>query len=61
MPRDLALIDRLAALHPAVVSDCLDALGHRHQVMAPTLRPLATQRWRLSRSMTACGSNQRPS
>src|SRR3954447_4019859 len=42
MPHDLALIDRLAALHPAVVSDCLDSLGHRHQVMAPGIRPLAT-------------------
>jgi 4-hydroxy-4-methyl-2-oxoglutarate aldolase len=38
---DLALIDRLAALHPAVVSDCLDLLGHRAQVMAPPIRPLA--------------------
>jgi 4-hydroxy-4-methyl-2-oxoglutarate aldolase len=42
MPHDLTLIDRLAALHPAVLSDCLDALGHRHQVMAPAIRPLAT-------------------
>jgi 4-hydroxy-4-methyl-2-oxoglutarate aldolase len=42
MAHDLALIDRLAALHPAVVSDCLDSLGHRHQVMAPRIRPLAT-------------------
>ncbi len=42
MPRDLALIERLAALHPAVVSDCLDALGHRDQVMTPDIRPLAT-------------------
>ncbi len=41
MPHDLALIDRLAALHPAVVSDCLDSLGYRHQVMAPGIRPLA--------------------
>jgi 4-hydroxy-4-methyl-2-oxoglutarate aldolase len=41
MPRDVALIDRLAALHPAVVSDCLDALGYREQVMAPSIRPLA--------------------
>jgi regulator of RNase E activity RraA len=41
MPRDLALIERLAALHPAVVSDCLDALGHRDQVMEPGIRPLA--------------------
>jgi 4-hydroxy-4-methyl-2-oxoglutarate aldolase len=39
--RDLALIDRLAVLHPAVVSDCLDALGYREQVMAPEIRPLA--------------------
>jgi 4-hydroxy-4-methyl-2-oxoglutarate aldolase len=42
MPHDLALIDRLAVLHPAVVSDCLDSLGHRNQVMAPSIRPLAT-------------------
>jgi 4-hydroxy-4-methyl-2-oxoglutarate aldolase len=42
MPHDLALIERLAALHPAVVSDCLDSLGHRNQVMAPSIRPLAT-------------------
>ena len=42
MPHDLALIDRLAALYPAVVSDCLDSLGHRNQVMAPAIRPLAT-------------------
>src|SRR4051794_27265605 len=41
MPHDLALIDRLGALHPAVVSDCLDTLGHRNQVMAPSIRPLA--------------------
>jgi 4-hydroxy-4-methyl-2-oxoglutarate aldolase len=43
MARDLALIDRLAALHPAVVSDCLDALGYREQVMAPAIRPLAAE------------------
>jgi 4-hydroxy-4-methyl-2-oxoglutarate aldolase len=41
VPHDIALIDRLSALHPAVVSDCLDLLGHRHQVMAPGIRPLA--------------------
>jgi 4-hydroxy-4-methyl-2-oxoglutarate aldolase len=39
--RDLALIDRLERLHPAVVSDCLDRLGHRAQVMEPHIRPLA--------------------
>jgi 4-hydroxy-4-methyl-2-oxoglutarate aldolase len=41
VPHDIALIDRLAALHPAVVSDCLVQLGHRHPVMAPSIRPLA--------------------
>jgi regulator of RNase E activity RraA len=39
--RDLALIDRLERLHPAVVSDCLDRLGHRAQVMEPHIRPLS--------------------
>ena len=38
------LIDRLARLGPAVVSDILDAQGLRHQTMAPTLRPLAAPR-----------------
>jgi 4-hydroxy-4-methyl-2-oxoglutarate aldolase len=41
MPHDLSFIDRLAALHPAVVSDCLDLLGHRAQVLDPGIRPLA--------------------
>jgi 4-hydroxy-4-methyl-2-oxoglutarate aldolase len=35
-----ALIERCAALYPAVLSDILDQLGHRHQVMAPRIRPL---------------------
>ena len=34
------LVARLAALHPAVVSDCLDRLGIRDQVLAPRIRPL---------------------
>jgi 4-hydroxy-4-methyl-2-oxoglutarate aldolase len=34
------LIDRCGALHPAVVSDILDSLGYREQVMAPRIRPL---------------------
>src|SRR5438045_9484942 len=38
--RDLALVDRLARLYTAVVSDELDREGHRHQVMAPSIRPL---------------------
>jgi 4-hydroxy-4-methyl-2-oxoglutarate aldolase len=38
--RDLGLIDRLAALHVAVVSDCLDQVGIRDNVMAPHIRPL---------------------
>jgi len=41
MPHDLVLVDRLAALHPALVSDCLDQLGRRDQVLAPGIRPLA--------------------
>jgi 4-hydroxy-4-methyl-2-oxoglutarate aldolase len=34
------LVERLALLHPAVVSDCLDRLGLRDQVLAPRIRPL---------------------
>jgi 4-hydroxy-4-methyl-2-oxoglutarate aldolase len=41
MSRDIALIARLAALHPAVVADCLDRRGLRHQVLAPHIRPIA--------------------
>jgi regulator of RNase E activity RraA len=37
---DLALVERLALLHPAVVSDCLDAVGLRGQVLHPRIRPL---------------------
>jgi len=40
MSRDLSLIRRLAGLHPAVVSDCLDRRGLRNQVLAPHVRPL---------------------
>ena len=36
------LVDRLARLYPAVVSDCLDRLGLRNQVLAPRIRPLTT-------------------
>src|SRR5947208_10977817 len=43
MNRDLDLIDRLERLHPAVVSDCLDRMGHRAQVLAPHIRPLARE------------------
>jgi 4-hydroxy-4-methyl-2-oxoglutarate aldolase len=38
--RDLGLVDRLAGLHPAVVSDTLDRLGIRGNTMAPRIRPL---------------------
>jgi 4-hydroxy-4-methyl-2-oxoglutarate aldolase len=38
--RDLALVARLEALHVAVVSDCLDRVGLRSNVMAPHIRPL---------------------
>ena len=37
---DLALVERLEALYPAVVSDCLDRLGYREQVLDPHIRPL---------------------
>jgi 4-hydroxy-4-methyl-2-oxoglutarate aldolase len=37
---DLALVERLNALYPAVLSDCLDRLGHRNQVLDPHIRPL---------------------
>jgi 4-hydroxy-4-methyl-2-oxoglutarate aldolase len=40
MDRNLALIDRLERLHPAVVADCLDRLGARSQVLDPGIRPL---------------------
>lgn len=34
------LLERLERLHPALISDCLDRIGLRDQVMAPRLRPL---------------------
>jgi regulator of RNase E activity RraA len=42
MDRDLALIQRLERLYPAVVADCLDRLGMRMQVLEPHIRPLYT-------------------
>lgn len=39
-PRDLELLERLRRLYPAVLSDCLDKLGWRRQVMEPRIRPL---------------------
>ena len=41
MDRDLALIDRLERLYPAVVADCLDKVGPATNVMDPQIRPLA--------------------
>lgn len=38
--RDLGLVDRLAGLYPAVVSDTLDRLGIRGNTMASHIRPL---------------------
>jgi 4-hydroxy-4-methyl-2-oxoglutarate aldolase len=38
--RDLRQVERLAALYPAVVADCLDKVGLRTQVMDPRIRPL---------------------
>jgi 4-hydroxy-4-methyl-2-oxoglutarate aldolase len=37
---DESLLARAEALHPALLSDILDRLGHRDQVMAPRIRPL---------------------
>lgn len=39
-PRDLGLLERLRGLYPAVLSDCLDRIGYRQQVMDPRIRPL---------------------
>jgi 4-hydroxy-4-methyl-2-oxoglutarate aldolase len=35
-----SILDQCDGLYPAVISDILDELGHRHQVMAPRIRPL---------------------
>jgi len=43
MDRDLTLVERLAALYPAVVADCLDKAGLRNQVLAPHIRPIARE------------------
>ncbi len=40
--RDLAQVDRLQNLYTAVVSDCLDQLDVRGNVMRPNIRPLYT-------------------
>jgi 4-hydroxy-4-methyl-2-oxoglutarate aldolase len=42
--RDLAIIDRLERLYVAVVSDCLDRVGIRDNVMQPHIRPLFPSR-----------------
>jgi 4-hydroxy-4-methyl-2-oxoglutarate aldolase len=47
-----SLIDRCGALHPAVVSDILDKLGHRNQVMAPRIRPLYPEAKVIGRART---------
>lgn len=41
--RDLSMLERLRKLYPAVVSDCLDRIGYRQQVMRPHIRPLYPQ------------------
>ena len=41
--RDLGTLERLRGLYPAVVSDCLDRMGYRQQVMRPHIRPLYPQ------------------
>jgi 4-hydroxy-4-methyl-2-oxoglutarate aldolase len=40
-PDQLALFERMASeLYVAVISDILDKLGHRNQVMSPTIQPV---------------------
>ncbi len=41
--RDVSMLERLGKLYPAVVSDCLDRIGYRQQVMRPHIRPLYPQ------------------
>ena len=38
--RDLTFLDRLGRLNPSLVSDCLDRIGRREQVMNPSIRPV---------------------
>jgi 4-hydroxy-4-methyl-2-oxoglutarate aldolase len=38
--RDLSMLERLEQLYPGVISDCLDRIGYRQQVMRPHIRPL---------------------
>lgn len=45
--RDGSLVSRLDVLYVAVISDCLDQVGVRNNVMAPRIRPL-TQQCRVS-------------
>jgi regulator of RNase E activity RraA len=40
---DAQVLERLEALHVAVVSDCLDSLGVRDNVLAPHIRPLVRE------------------
>jgi regulator of RNase E activity RraA len=42
--RDLAVLDRLDRLYVAVVSDCLDRVGIRDNIMQPHIRPLFPSR-----------------
>ena len=50
--RDLGMLERLRRLYPAVVSDCLDRVGYRHQVMRPHIRPLYPQAHLVGFAMT---------
>jgi len=57
MDRDLALIERLERLYPAVVADCLDRLGGRTEGAIIDMRENAheQQMLRLLRADTAAG------
>jgi 4-hydroxy-4-methyl-2-oxoglutarate aldolase len=47
-----AQVERLARLYPAVVSDCLDRIGRRRQVMEPHIRPLYPEARVAGRALT---------
>lgn len=42
--RNLAVLDRVERLYVAVISDCLDRVGIRDNVMQPHIRPLFPSR-----------------
>ena len=52
MPQQRSLFERLATLHTALVSDALDALGHRSGAMDHRVRPLGGSEQVVGRAFT---------